>query len=145
MNAPLQRRMGRRGVTAFFGFVGVFLLSGDVLTTRDRLETLEQRIETRRRSTEHTLLKQSAFNAKTRLEQRRVEALESRLYVGLGVSALCLLFALSISMTSVEPSLMSFSMAMAGAVAWGWVDVLAPILPFFAAAALSRVPDRVWK
>ena len=137
--------MRRRGITAFFGFVGVFLLAGDALTTRDRLDALEQRVETRRRSTESTLLQRQTLHRTTRAEQRRIERLERRLYMGLGVSALCLLLALSVAMTGVDPTWMAFPMAVAGAVVWGWIDLAAPVLPFFVAAVVSRVPDRVWK
>jgi len=142
---PQKRRVGRRGLSAFFGFVGVFLLAGGALDTRDTIDLTERRIESRRRATESQLVGRTEMARLTDREQAKLDTLNQRLYAMLGAAALALLLALVIAMTGAEPRWLALGMvAVAGGV-WALSGLVAPVLPFFLAAFVAHVPDRIWQ
>ncbi len=137
------RRVGRRGLAAFFGFIGVFLMADASLDTRDAYDLQERRIEAKRRATE-AQLKDPAMRARSEHDRAKLKQLERQLYGILGSAAVALLLSLVIAISGSDPRFLALGLGGLGIAVVVGLGIVAPVLPLFVAAFVAQVPDSVW-
>lgn len=140
MRRGAKRRIGRRGVTAFLAFVGVFLVAEQALTEKAALLKAEAKFERTVDSLPDTFV---GLSADLEEERRALELRWIELWALLAVGALALLVGLALAFgVGANPRLHGAALlllAAAPALAFGEI---ASVLTLAFGGALAQVPDR---
>jgi hypothetical protein len=135
-----RRRIGRRGVVAFLGLAGVFLVAEQALVEKATLASADAEYA---RTVSKVRLSEGGLSADLLQERRALDLRWLRLGVLLGVGALALLASLLLALGVGEDprrhGAALLTLALVPALAFG---VVAPVLTLLFGGVLAQVPDR---